>query len=496
MLAASLVAIPFSGSDSAEAAAATTTVVVRGTAFPDPLTAQLSFTGYATLKGTTPETVRPIIGNAVVPPSGTRSLGFDLAGGNNSVGALFMRPSMLQTTTAELQVHAAAGTRGVVYAGYQAPADAGTTRVWVGRAEVAVGAGAWQRVSALGLRFAWSKRDLATGAQLAAGPAAVINVPSFVRGHGGDGAGFYSLGFGSDGNAFSIDTLKVGTAGATRVYDLEGLATTTTITGTTGVAPGEPARLTGALRDQSGARVPGSTLLLEQRVGSGPWETVYRNPDGPRPTDPVVVPADATDPQVVVTPERTTSYRFRFVDRPLAEGSASAPFTVAVTPTLTARATAERLVVGRVTPAVDGATVTLRYADGGGALATAPVAADGRYELAVPPEVGGALVVRLDGVDGLEPATSEPVRVEALVSAPPAADPAQPPAETPDETPADEPTEQPTESEAPAEQPTDEPEQEAPAPEQTPTQAPSTPATPAQQPAVPDPATETTTSSP
>jgi hypothetical protein len=331
VLAATLLVVPLPGGESAEATGGSSTTVVRGTAFPEPLTAQLSFAGCASMLGLVAESPQPLVGTGTVaPPAGERSLGFDLVGGN-AAGALFMRPSMAQTTTADVQVYAEGGARGVAYAAYQEPADAGSVRVWVGRADLVARTSGWQRVDATGLLYAWTKRDLQTGAQLAAGPAAVIGVPSFVAAHGGDGSGFYSLGFGCDGRPFSLDEFRVGASGAVRTFDLEGLATTTTIAASRdAVTAGGTVRLTGSVRDQSGARVTDATLALEQRVGAGPWKPVFRDADAARPSDPVVVAAGAVDPQVEVTPAATTSYRFRFADRPLAEGSDSAAVTVTV----------------------------------------------------------------------------------------------------------------------------------------------------------------------
>lgn len=331
VLAATLTVVPVPGGASAEAAEGAGTTVVRGTTFPEPLTAQLSFVGCADLPGLVPEVPRAQVGTGTVaPPAGARSLGFDLAGGN-AVGALFMRPAMAATTTADLQVYAEVGARGVAYAAYQEPADAGTSRVWVGRADLVTRASGWQRVDATGMRYSWTKRDLGSGAVLGAGPATAVGVVAFAATHGGDGSGFYTLGFGCDGRPFSIDVLRVGTAGGIRTFDLEGLATTTTLTASReAVAPGEPVRLSGAVRDQSGARLAQATVALEQRTGSGPWKPVFRDADAATPSDPVVVDAGAVDPQVEVTPERTTSYRFRFADRPLAEGSTSAAVTVTV----------------------------------------------------------------------------------------------------------------------------------------------------------------------
>ena len=65
------------------------TVVVQGTAFPDPARASLSFVGCADLYQRTDEALAPSVGRGPgAAPTGERSLGFDLAGGN-AVGALF-----------------------------------------------------------------------------------------------------------------------------------------------------------------------------------------------------------------------------------------------------------------------------------------------------------------------------------------------------------------------------------------------------------------------
>lgn len=500
-VAATLLLPGVSGPEAAQAAGSVSTTVVRGTAFPDPLTAQLSFVGCSSLSGVTPESPQPSIGTGpATPPAGTRSLGFDLTGGN-AVGALFMRASMADTATADVQAYAAAGTTGVAYAGYQEPADAGTGLVWVGRAEVTVGAGAWQQVSAIGRTFTWTKRDLQTGVEVL--PAAgVQDLTSFMAAHGGDGAGFYTVGLGCDGNPFSLDDLRVGTAGSARAFDLEGLATTTTIGGTDSVVAGDAARLTGAVRDQAGAPIAGATLLLEQRsAAGGAWSTVYRDDAG---TAPVVVDAAAGDPVVEVTPERTTSYRWRFVDRPLAEGSASAPFVVTVTPVLTARATPGRVVTGTLTPAVPGTTVSLWRNGRAGtvALARDTVDADGRYAIPVPAEAGGELVVRYAGTAQLQAATSDPVRVEALVEpSSPAAEPTQAPAgqqsapSTAGQPEKQEPANQEPAKQEPAE-PESEPTEQPSAPASTPANTPaSTPAQPEQQPEQPPAATTETTGS-
>ena len=126
---------------------ADSTVTVQGTAFPDPARANLSFVGCADLYQRTDEALAPTIGvGPGAAPSGTRSLGWDLAGGN-AVGAMFPVDSMVRTT-ASLAVNAVGRATGVAYAGYQEPADAGTSLLWLGRSELVTPGGAWQTVDA------------------------------------------------------------------------------------------------------------------------------------------------------------------------------------------------------------------------------------------------------------------------------------------------------------------------------------------------------------
>jgi hypothetical protein len=132
------------------------TVVVQGTSFPDPARANLSFVGCADLyqRGTEPLVPRIGLGPGAAP-AGRRSLGFDLAGGN-AVGALFAVDSVVTTKTASVTVNAADRAEGVAYAGYQEPADAGTSLLWLGRAGLTTPGGAWQRSRWTGC--AWARR--------------------------------------------------------------------------------------------------------------------------------------------------------------------------------------------------------------------------------------------------------------------------------------------------------------------------------------------------
>jgi len=98
-------------------AVADDSVTVHGTAFPSPDTAQLSLVGCADLYQRTDEELRPYI-SLGKSPVGSRSLGYDLTGGN-AIGSLHRVDSMAATTVASLDVRAPEGATGVAYAGYQ-----------------------------------------------------------------------------------------------------------------------------------------------------------------------------------------------------------------------------------------------------------------------------------------------------------------------------------------------------------------------------------------
>jgi len=315
-----LAAVAVAAALSVAPAHADDTVVVRGTAFPNA-EVQLSFLGCSSPYDRTVETLHPRIGHGPgIPPTGSRSLGYTLGGGN-AVGSVINVPSLTGAGTASVAVHAVEGARGVAYAGFQEAADGGTSAVWFGRAELTAAPGAWHNVDATVLSYVWTQYDAGTGQVIAAGPARPTSVVEFVAAHGGDGPGLYSIGFGCDGMPFSMDAVRVGARGSQTTYDLEGLATATTMHGSKAVVrAGESVDLRGSLDVVAGGtRIPHATLVLEQRVdGSSRWV-------------PVEV-VDATDPVVTVTPGQRTVYRWRFVDRPLAEGSESQPFVVEVEP--------------------------------------------------------------------------------------------------------------------------------------------------------------------
>jgi hypothetical protein len=300
------------------------TVTVQGTAFPDPARAQLSLVGCADLYQRTDEALRPMVGlGPGAAPAGSRSLGFDLAGGN-AVGALFTVDSMLSTSTASLAVNAADPSTGVAYAGYQEPADAGGSLLWLGRSELVTPGGVWQTVEATTRTYTWTKYDMTNQQRVADGGGVPTKVSDFARAHGGDGPGVYTIGFGCDGTPFNMDVMRVGTAGAVRTYDIEGLRTIVTIAAQQeDVREGDKVTISGRLHTRTGATVPHATMILDKReAGSDRWTPV------------LVAEVGNGVARATVNPDGPTHYRWRFVSRPLAEGSTSIPLLLDVLPPL------------------------------------------------------------------------------------------------------------------------------------------------------------------
>jgi hypothetical protein len=215
-----------------------------------------------------------------------------------------------------MSVDAPDGASGVTYAGYQEPADSGTGLVWFGRAALSAQAGGWHAIDVAGLQFTWTKFDM-IGQQQVGSSSGTSRIPAFVAAHGGDGPGFFTIGFGCDGRAFHTDAWRIGSPGDVTTYDLEGLTTSTSIGGPTEpVEAGTAVTLHGSVVDGSGAALTDSRLVLESQGDGGAW-TIVGGADGPA-------------AELSVSPEETTTYRWRFVDRPLAAGSESAPFIVEV----------------------------------------------------------------------------------------------------------------------------------------------------------------------
>lgn len=395
-------------------------VVVRGLAFPADSATNLSIVGCDAVYDRQPEPVATYLSRGD-GPAGTRSFMYDLAGGN-AVGSQTAVRSLADTSAAGLSVYAAGGSAGVAYVGYQAPADWATQRVWIGRADLAAPAGAWTRVDATGLTYAWTQYDLATMSEVAQPddqpddqPDAPATVPTFLAAHGGDGPGFYSTGFGCDGQPFKIDALRAGTAGAVTTYDLEGFTSTAGITGSaSSITAGDSVTLGGAVRDQWDRPLPHGLLVLEQqRFGTDRFV----------PVDGAARSLGADDPQVTVEPDTRTVYRWSFAGTWSVDGSVSEPFTVDVGTAVTA--SSERaadggavVVTGTVVPAKPGLRATLWRVDGEerAVVGRAPIAEDGGYriEVAEVPRGFGRYVVTVPAASGNLAGTSAIQHVQAL----------------------------------------------------------------------------------
>lgn len=392
-------------------------VVVRGVGFPSGLDA-LAVTGCASIFDTTGEPVTSYVSKAPAA-LGSRSLKYDLAGGS-AVGGQYAVSSMTATSAAGLSVQAPGGSSGVAYAGYRAPADWSSSRIWIGRAELSAAPGGWQSVDATGLTYTWRQYDLATHRPVpvadgtGTGAEAPATVTAFAAAHGGDGPGFYTLGFGCDGQPFRLDALRSGTPGAVTTYDLEGFTSATAIGGSAAtVTAGQPVTITGSLSDEAGRAVPHGLLVLESQV-YGTSRFV--------PVEGAAVSVDGGAPTTTVEPSANTVYRWRFAGTWSVDGSVSPTFTVSVgtavtaaseplaAATPTARSTDPRvLVTGTTAPAKPGVRATLSRLTAGGPVpvATTRVDADGGYRFEVArPRFTGRYVVSVPATAGNLPGAS------------------------------------------------------------------------------------------
>ena len=245
---------------------------------------------------------------------------------------------------------------------------------------------------------------------------------AFAAAHGGDGPGFYTVGFGCDGQPFNIDALRSGSPGAVTTYDLEGY---TSSTGDQRLREhrarrraGHPA---GSLQDELGRPVPHGLLVLEARgpdaAAFTPVKGVAASVDG----------APNVSASVSVTPSTRTAYRWRFAGTWSVDGSVSPSFTVDVGTVVTA----ERqpgddpggpvAVVGTTRPAKPGVRATLwRVGPAGGrtAVATTPAAEDGGYRFEVArTRRAASYVVTVPATGGNLAGESAPVPVDGRSSA-------------------------------------------------------------------------------
>lgn len=363
------------------AAHADSTVVVRGIGFAADSSTTLAVMGCDSMYDGPGAAVATYLSPSPDGPAGTRALKYDLAGGT-AVGSQHRVSSMTGTTVAGASVLAPDGTSGVAYAALQSPEDAGTSLAWIGRATFAVGPGAWQQVNAPDLTYTWAKYDFSTRKPVGedGGTAAV---PEFVADHGGDGPGFYAVGFGCDGQAFKIDALRTGTPGDVTTYDLEGYTTATGISGSAmRVTAGDPVTLHGSLSSgMIGPLAQGVLVLEAQQFG----QTGFTPVDG--------AALDVSNGQVTttVTPTTHTVYRWRFGGSASADGSVSPLFAVDVAAQVTAAPDASTptdapAIVGSTAPGRGGLRATLWRLGPKGSVAVGSdtTAADGSYRIPVP----------------------------------------------------------------------------------------------------------------
>ncbi|MCY7394592.1 MAG: hypothetical protein LH468_00340 [Nocardioides sp.] len=441
--------------------------VVRGTDFP--LGTSLAQVGCSQIYDTGTAPIQPYIAQGPgAAPSGARSLGFDLPGGD-AAGVVHYTASMTSTTTASLSGYAAQGTTGVAWAGYREPGQEGTDRVWFGRAPLSLPAGGWTSVEVSDLTYSWSEYDTSTGEVVTVGPQQAV--PDFAADHGGTGAGLWALAFGCDGQPFNVDALRFDDAAGATTYDLEGLSTALSILGrTTRVVAGESVRIDGTLSATGGAVLPRATAILERRTtASDEWETVR-------------VAGVDEGLAVVVEPPSRTEYRWRFVDRPLAEASTSSVFVVDVASAVQARVSNDGgSVVGSVAPGRAGLAVTLRSADGSGPLVRATTGPGGVFDLSLDDVEAGRYVVGVAATDGNLRGRSTPVRVTG---------------DAPSDAPTDPPAPSPSDQDPPAPRPGPSPatpsDPPRPSPTLEPTRGPREPEVPADPPPAPTPAVEPT----
>ncbi len=408
--------VALGGVAGAAPAAADDTVVVHGLDFTPGSLTNLAVTGCSAVFDRVAEPIATYLSHGPGAPLGSRSLKYDLAGGS-AVGSQHAVASMAATTVAGLSVLAPEGSTGVAYAGYQAPGDRGTNLVWVGRAPLAAVAGGWQRVEATTLAYDWTRYDLEARQPVdPAEPAPVaMTVPDFLAAQGGDGPGFYAVGFGCDGHPFQIDALRIGAPGQVTTYDLEGFTSIAGISGPTGpVTAGDEVSLGGSLRVAQGDTPAGHGLLV-----------LEAKPYGAETFSPVEGGAvEGPDVTLSVTPTVQTTYRWSFAGSWSLDGSLSPTVTVPVATGVSAvlddpgLADGAPLVVsGTATPARPGVDAVLWRvtARAGTLVARAPVAEDGTFRFEVPAALAGpgTYVVRVPDGAGNLAGESAPVLVHA-----------------------------------------------------------------------------------
>ena len=294
------------------------TVVVPGLAFPSSDT-YLTYFGCTDLFQGDNQAPQVRIGKDGVPPAGRRSFGLLVPGSGTASGPVHRVDSVADTTVSGFSARADDSSTGVAYVWYVSRGiDSG--QVWAGRAALSVGS-SWQYVDTTAATYEWKLVEASTGEVVE--DAGMSTIADFTAANG-DGPGYLLAGLGCDGKEFSIDALRVGSAGAVTTFDLEGIKVSTTMQPD---APkvryrGDPIALTGLAVDATGAPV-GAPMALEARPAGA---TKFR-PIG----DPITADTDG-HVRTTVEPERTTTYRWYLPGIGYADASRSASITVVVVP--------------------------------------------------------------------------------------------------------------------------------------------------------------------
>lgn len=372
---------------------ADTTVVVRGLQFPSTATYTIGYVGCAAAFDVQSEPwPEPVIGPDPAPaPLGESSVRYDLSPVGNAIGAWMAVQSLSSTAVAGLWLHTATDASGVANVIFQDATQ--TSSEWVGRAALSAAARGWRFVEVSGLSYTWSTYDLNTGVTTPGG--GDHTVPAFLDLQGGDAEGVFTIGFGCDGEPFSMDAWQIGSPGDVTTVDLERDTTTTTISAECTICTaGQDVRVAGTLRGSDGHRYEGAPLVLEaKRYGSATFRVIatrHTSPDG------------GGDAHFTVNPYRRTVYRWRYLTNDIADGSVSAPLTIMVRTRVWARLSSSKVrvghrlvVTGRTTPAKPGNRVTLWRTSRSGPvrLVDRTVRDDGSYRLAVRPRKRGSWTV-------------------------------------------------------------------------------------------------------
>ncbi|HEX6151248.1 hypothetical protein [Nocardioides sp.] len=292
------------------------TVVVPGTSLPASGTS-LTYFGCVDLFHVDQRGPQAMLRRDDAAPLGSRAVDLTLPGTQTAAGSASLFSSV-STAVSTLAVRGAdGGSTGVAYVWYLAPGMA-RGQVWSGQANLTAAPG-WQQVDTSTLTYRWTRYDSASGAVRGRGGSATID--AFTAAHG-DGPGYVLVGFGCDGQTFSVDAIRTGLPGSVTTYDLDGWSVTTTIEATKGhVQPGEQVAISGV--SEGLGRAMGATLTLQARPeGAAEFHTVAET---------VAAAADGTV-TATVTPEVTTEYRWFFAGRSYANEHFSGIVRVEVTP--------------------------------------------------------------------------------------------------------------------------------------------------------------------